>query len=170
MNEMNGFNNHGRASPHRLGDRLQVQGDFFIYLKIRSDGRVPGVVYGDSINGGPAPGSLSSLEVSVITVCLKSTTSLVVYRTSIVVSCHRPQYSPGVWEPTLAPEQHVRCTYRSSPPLCPHPHSAGSSFSRHWAPAALACSCSKSPVEGRLAAARVHLCVMRIGLHPARSS
>ena len=166
---MNGFNNHGRASPHRLGDRLQVQGDFFIFEDSERWTCTGGCMVIQSHVQSTAV--RQSLEVSVlITECLKSTTSLVVYRTSIVVSCHRPQYSPGVWEPTLAPEQHVSCTYGSSPPLCPHPHSAGSSFSRHWAPAALACSCSKSPVEGRLAAARVHLCVMRIGLHPARSS
>jgi hypothetical protein len=53
MNEMNGFNNHGRASPHRLGDRLQVQGEFFIFEDSERWTCTGGCI-DDSINGGPA--------------------------------------------------------------------------------------------------------------------
>ena len=43
------------AGRHHTGSETGCRfREIFSFLKIRSDGRVPGVVYGDSINGGPA--------------------------------------------------------------------------------------------------------------------
>jgi len=114
--------------------------EIFSFLKIRSDGRVPGVVYDDSINGGPA------VSGSQCDYCMFKVLRLVVYRTSTVVSCHRPLIDRNTnlvcGNPPLP-----RSSTSVAPPVRPHlsaldPHSAGSSFPRHCVPAqASTCTC-----------------------------